>query len=208
MPVMDGFEATKMIREYREFDEIPIVALSANVMSEDINEALESGMQGYIEKPINVEHFYAKLLDFLGDEATKERLKEEAKKELESMARSQSNQEDATKELEISEGLERCGGDEGLYRELLEGFVEMYADATSKLERIVHDQHYKQGKDFAHDIKGVSANIGASKFSLFVANLEDAFKQESRSNYPLLVKNFQEHIKRLLREIEEYLKVH
>ncbi len=51
MPNMDGFEATKLIRNFNK--EIPILALSAAVLSEDQEKSIESGMNGHIKKPID-----------------------------------------------------------------------------------------------------------------------------------------------------------
>ena len=57
MPVMDGYEATKRIRqlENHELSSIPIIAMTANAFTEDREEALRSGMNGHIAKPIDVE---------------------------------------------------------------------------------------------------------------------------------------------------------
>ncbi len=57
MPVMNGYEATKAIRklENRELASIPILAMTANAFEEDKQEALNSGMNGHIAKPINIE---------------------------------------------------------------------------------------------------------------------------------------------------------
>ncbi len=57
MPVMNGYEATKAIRklENRELATIPILAMTANAFEEDKQEALRSGMNGHIAKPINIE---------------------------------------------------------------------------------------------------------------------------------------------------------
>ena len=55
MPVMDGYEATRRIRAMRREDgeQIPIYALSANALAEDIENALQAGMNGHIAKPID-----------------------------------------------------------------------------------------------------------------------------------------------------------
>ncbi len=56
MPVMNGYEATKLIRglEDRKLAEIPILAMTANAFEEDKQEALRCGMNGHIAKPINI----------------------------------------------------------------------------------------------------------------------------------------------------------
>ena len=57
MPVMNGYEATKLIRklENRELANIPILAMTANAFEEDKQEALRAGMNGHVAKPINIE---------------------------------------------------------------------------------------------------------------------------------------------------------
>jgi CheY-like chemotaxis protein/anti-sigma regulatory factor (Ser/Thr protein kinase) len=58
MPVMDGYEATRAIRQLEDSDlaDIPIVALSANAFSEDMKKARDAGMNGYVTKPIDINH--------------------------------------------------------------------------------------------------------------------------------------------------------
>ena len=63
MPIMDGFEATKCIREKDK--EIPIIALTANAMREDIEKTKQAGMVEHLIKPIEVEKLYEVLLKYL-----------------------------------------------------------------------------------------------------------------------------------------------
>ena len=67
MPVMDGYQAT---REIREFDlETPVVALSANVFSDEVQNAFEAGMDDFLEKPIAIPRLLATLRQFLSTHA-------------------------------------------------------------------------------------------------------------------------------------------
>ena len=63
MPVMDGYEATKLIRDSGRSDSktIPIYAMTANAFSEDVSSALNSGMNGHIAKPIELKVLYSTL---------------------------------------------------------------------------------------------------------------------------------------------------
>lgn len=63
MPIMDGLEATRLIRE--EDKEIPIIALSANAMLKDIQDSITAGMNEHISKPIDVKQLYNTLLKFI-----------------------------------------------------------------------------------------------------------------------------------------------
>jgi signal transduction histidine kinase/CheY-like chemotaxis protein len=61
MPILDGYEATKAIRKIDK--NIPIYAITASAMNEDIPKTLESGMNGYLHKPIDIDKLYKILLN-------------------------------------------------------------------------------------------------------------------------------------------------
>ena len=63
MPIMDGFEATRIIRELDK--DIPIIALSANARDQDQQKTRKIGMNGHLNKPIEVELFYETILKYL-----------------------------------------------------------------------------------------------------------------------------------------------
>ena len=63
MPILDGFQATKIIRETNT--NIPIIALSANVLPEDVQRTKEYGMHEHLKKPIEVHKLYQVLLKYI-----------------------------------------------------------------------------------------------------------------------------------------------
>jgi len=70
MPVMDGLEATRAIRNMEDRPDgklIPIVAMTANAFEEDVKKSLDAGMNGHLSKPLNIKKMYA-LLDMLLNE--------------------------------------------------------------------------------------------------------------------------------------------
>lgn len=69
MPVMNGYEAAKAIRELenRRLASIPMIAMTANAFEEDRKEALKSGMNGHIAKPINIEVLFETMNKILAD---------------------------------------------------------------------------------------------------------------------------------------------
>lgn len=67
MPIMNGYEAAKAIRDCKHLraKKIPIIAMSANVFPEDVEKAMNSGMNGYIEKPINIQKLLEKINEYM-----------------------------------------------------------------------------------------------------------------------------------------------
>ena len=72
MPVMDGLEATRLIREFAGMDQLPIIAVTANAMKEDKARGFASGMNDYITKPIEPRHLLAMLRIWLKHESAPE----------------------------------------------------------------------------------------------------------------------------------------
>jgi len=63
MPVMDGYTATKLIREFNQ--EIPIIALTASIMQEELNKLESQKFNGYIRKPVSVEELFDILTTYI-----------------------------------------------------------------------------------------------------------------------------------------------
>ena len=68
MPVMDGLEATHLLRnlEREDVKKIPIIAMTANAFTEDIEKCLKAGMNTHIAKPIETEKMIQTIKDYIG----------------------------------------------------------------------------------------------------------------------------------------------
>ena len=70
MPIMDGYEATKVIRSADDpaIANIPIIAMTANAFEEDRKKALEMGMNGHLAKPIDIAKMMKLLKELFSEE--------------------------------------------------------------------------------------------------------------------------------------------
>ena len=66
LPDIDGYETTARLRQIEGVAGVPIVALTANVMRGDRERSLKAGCDGYIQKPIDVDHLPVQIESFLG----------------------------------------------------------------------------------------------------------------------------------------------
>ena len=68
MPVIDGYQATDMIRKLdnKKLANVPIIAMTANAFEEDKKRALDSGMDDYLSKPIRAESLFNTVSNILG----------------------------------------------------------------------------------------------------------------------------------------------
>lgn len=155
MPKLDGYEATAAIRHFDE--NTPIIALSADVMSEHIERALKNGFNAHIGKPIDVEKFYALLLRYI------------PKKQLSALKTTVSDDETVIPELihtDTTKGLAYLNGNKKVYVKLLRDFYHRYH--TKVLKEL-------DAETFAievHTLKGLSANIGATVLHQTIVQLE------------------------------------
>jgi len=65
MPEMDGYEATRAIRQEARWRDLPVIAMTANAMAGDRERALAAGMNDHIAKPVNVQELFGKLVHWL-----------------------------------------------------------------------------------------------------------------------------------------------
>jgi len=65
MPEMDGLEATRQIRSLPINKELPIIAMTANVFTDDVKSCLEAGMNDHIGKPLDMQIVFEKLRKYL-----------------------------------------------------------------------------------------------------------------------------------------------
>lgn len=65
LPVMDGYEVARQLKERPESKDIPIVAVTSFAMAGDREKTLAAGCEGYIEKPINPDTFMSEIEEFL-----------------------------------------------------------------------------------------------------------------------------------------------
>ncbi len=192
MPIMNGYEAAQAIRKDFRFKNIPIVALTANIQPADVQRSYDSGMQEHMGKPFNVSAFFDAIKKYMGTDVRRMRKKKPSVSEV---------QEETPKEtkpaevLDRNRGLEIVGGDERLYAELLNEFLQMYHDAPRRLEAMLKEENYDEFKHLSHDIKGVAANLGANRVFEVARTLDKSAKER-------LKLSCQDQISRLQSELE------
>ncbi len=173
MPIMDGYQATSIIRQSNH--DIPIVALSANAMKEDVQKSHAVGMNTHLNKPIEVEKLYDVLLKYISQKQTKERPKESPKE--------QECEIPTFETIDTSKGLGYLGGNQPFYLKLLRNFKKSYENLD------IESLDEESFRIHLHTIKGLSANIGAMGLHEEAKKLEadrdalriDAFSKELRS---------------------------
>lgn len=168
MPEMDGIETTRIIRNsHHEYDDVPIVALTANVISGVKEMFLKAGMNDFVPKPIEVRVLVTKLKHLL----PKDKIKSVKASHRKPSAPQQSTLK--IKDLDTEAAL-KLAGSETLYWTILKD----YFNAIPKKFKLI--QSCRKNKDWrnytveVHALKSASRQIGATKLSELAAELEAA----------------------------------
>lgn len=176
MPIMDGIEATVSIRnmEGDYFKNVPIIALTANVMTEAQQEFFDAGMNGYVPKPIESDNIYDVLYHHLPDALIIP--DEEAIAQKEKINKKVLDDFCDLPGINPNEGLKNCGSKE-LYLSLLGDFYKLIEIKAQKIEKCLADDLIRDYTIEVHAQKNTARMIGATELSKEFALLEQLGNQ-------------------------------
>ena len=188
MPVMDGLEATRMIRRFEEGEGRPvhICAMTANAMKEVGALCRQAGMDSYIAKPVREKDLFAVLAQVAAAGCLPR----------ESAAPAASDGPDAEgphgRVFNRQELLDRLDGAE----ELIDKFVYLFLDSVTghlvELRKAMTRQDVADVFFRAHTIGGTAANIGAEQIRSLAAQIEGPAKNGSLDGVPALFAELQQ----------------
>jgi len=171
MPGMSGNQATRIIRE-RERDKrhTPIIALTANAMTEDRERAFAAGVDDYLSKPVFVDELEASLKRVLSGSVEVANLSASALH----VGPPTSSLPDRVLDSSIIEELSRIqgSGDADLFSELADQFLQQMPAWLRDLEAAARDGNTHQVRRQAHRLLGLCRQIGAERMATLCARLE------------------------------------
>jgi PAS domain S-box-containing protein len=147
MPIMDGFEASRKIREFTS--DIPIIALSAAVMQEDLKMTREAGMNEHLAKPIDIEKLKKVLIKYL----------ETSIKKVETI-QSEIIIEDLIEGVNLEELFQRLNNEKALAYKMLINFSKDKKDIVKELDSLNIESN--EFNSLMHNLKGLSGNLSLS----------------------------------------------
>ena len=168
MPLMDGYEATRRIRTDARFRELPIIAMTANVMAGDRERCIDAGMNDHVGKPIDVNELFSTLARWL---------KPSTGAAVASAA--EVSPEDTAIRIpgvDVEKALRRVGGSIKLYKTLLSRFRETQLDAVHRIQEAIGHADIEMATREAHTLKGLAASIGATALAECAGTVENLLK--------------------------------
>ena len=178
MPIMDGLEATGLIRagEVESKRRLPIIAMTAHAMKGDRERFIASGMDDYIAKPIDPDRLM-EMLDKWGRRASAKAPTKDLPRESEA---EHAEPGDAVP-MDLKNALARACGDKAFLEEMIHHFVGDISEQLEKLGRILDTGDATGLAREAHTLKGSAATLGAGRIASVALQLELTGKSEDLS---------------------------
>ena len=191
MPQMDGFEATKVIRERKDDRRnTPIVAMTAHAMKGDRERCLGAGMDDYIAKPIEPQELLEAIKKWvMSDDPNKVK-----------PGPGTPGKEGLPKDVPIDlEGVlsDRFDGDKDLLTEILREFLDYAPKQLKVLQQAAEEGRPEVVETEAHSLKGAAANLGARRLADLSLSLELAGRARNLAEAAKMTNDLQTEFERL-----------
>ncbi len=173
MPVVDGFEATKMIRTNPVISDLPIIAVTAHAMQGDREKCMKAGMNDYVTKPITPVALFRILTRWIRPEYSRyEDLPPQLKIYQDGMA----NLPETLPGLQIHSGVARMAGNVQSYMQMLKDLLQFGRDVEVKLGSLIVNDLPQAIREI-HTLKGTAANLSAHQLQNSALQLERLLKR-------------------------------
>jgi CheY-like chemotaxis protein len=161
MPVLDGFEATKRLREDLRFHDVPIVAMTAHALDEERERCLSVGMDDHLGKPFDPAKLAATV-------ATSARVGNERKSATK-----------PTPPLEADRGIAQLGGNVDGYRRALGAFVAGASTTLAPLDEALEAADLDEARAELAALRGAASTLGAPLLRRAIDELEEAIEADA-----------------------------
>ena len=196
MPIMDGYKATEILRKTYSSSELPIIAMTANVLRGDRERSIESGMNDYISKPIDPTLLFETLEKWLLGKSMKP---------IEQFI--EGTPEEMLPVLDFENTPIRLGNKLEFYYDLLTRYSNNYHHLVEDLTDLRLNQQKDEAKRLIHTLKSVAGNIGAMKLSNFIVQLEEHYESYNETSFTKQLEILSDLNEELLKMIERVIPI-
>ncbi|MBF0486905.1 MAG: response regulator [Nitrospirae bacterium] len=203
MPVMDGIQATKKIREGISSEELPIIAMTAHVMKEERDKCLAAGMNDHVSKPIDIKQICDALLKWVKPVTpdTSYTAPVQPQQQAEGLL------PDNLPGIDLASGLKMLGGNKKLFKKIIIDFKNFNINVLSDIEAALRGEDYRLAGDVIHCLKGVAGNISATALCDVVKELENMVIKKDTGHIPGCLKNMERELRTVFKAAEQLEKL-
>jgi CheY-like chemotaxis protein len=173
MPEMNGLEATAAIRAMPGGRDVPIIAMTANAMQQDVERCLAAGMNDFVAKPVDRQQFFAVLDRHLSSGPTADDTLQEVQ------TKGDEDIEGTRPPVIDDEAMRRLAADvtEVAVPGMLQLFVDEIAERGRRLSEALETASAEIAADEAHTLKSGAGTFGASRLQRLATDIESACRE-------------------------------
>lgn len=170
MPIMDGYEATRLIREVKSYETLPIIAITADAIKGIREACLSIGMNDYVSKPIDPQLLIQTISKWVEhDIVLDEEIVEDKFEDISDFI--DISLLDAS-EIDLYDGINRLNSKATFYFKTLDSFLDRIDDQIEALENCFAKNDFEGIKYLSHSLKGISANLSLIRISHLLFSLD------------------------------------
>lgn len=200
MPVLDGYEATKIIRTLKGAEELPIIAMTADAMAGVKEKCLSIGMQDFVNKPIDPDELLGALVKWI-----KPGNKPFAKRKPVIKEKVADIDIPDIPGLSIANALKSMNNKRQLYLNVLEKFYHNNQNIVFEVKDAIDKQDYDTARRLIHTLKGVSGSIGADALHALTKVVESSILNKDKEKFEHEINKLEVEIKALFESISSKL---
>ncbi|MBF0214045.1 MAG: response regulator, partial [Magnetococcales bacterium] len=204
MPEMDGYQATARIRADARFQDLPIIAMTANAMKGDRERCLAAGMNDYVSKPIDKKELFLSILRWIDLRKLQGRpvVGELAKTVIEKSA----SWPQILPGINMEAALDLVGHNRKLLLSVLKEFRRDFATSHQRIATALEEQDasdMEQAVRLTHSVKGISGNFSAHRLYLAADALEKSLKVGAQQEWPVRLLEFELSLGEVMQSIDQ-----
>jgi CheY-like chemotaxis protein len=185
MPVLDGYATTERIRAQRQFLALPVIAMTANAMDTDREQALNVGMNDHVCKPIELDELVIRLARWVKPRGRSDTTASADRPPTlpgngreDNVTPTVPNAMPPLPGIDVAAGLAVARNNPRFYRKLLLTMLDGYGEFEARFRDAQTDADPEAAMRLAHSLKGVAANLGAKAVQRAAHELEKACQND------------------------------
>ncbi len=199
MPVINGLEATKKIRDSNNsYSKLPIIAMTASAFKEDKKRCISSGMNDYISKPVKKAELLKIINSYVSSQPINSKVEQTIAAETLYEKFDLFNAEDV---INSNLALDQLDGDINVYKKICSVYKNKSQDKLTAIKEAINVKNYKKVEILSHSLKSSSENIGAMKAKKVASKLEMNL-DEGNANIKLLKMQYEKLNSEVLKVIK------
>lgn len=203
MPIMDGYTATEEIRKLSQYNEVPIIAMTADAMTGVKEKCIDLGMNDMVTKPIDPDEMFGVMVEWIKPSEhripNKKHRTSKVKKELVDI------EIPKIPGLNIEVALKRINNKKKLYLSILEKFYLNNQGFIAEIKAKLEIEDYETAARLIHTLKGVSGNIGADSLHENTKLVEARIREKDTALIDVGLNNLEVELKELFENISSQL---